>query len=52
MHRLVGIILLLSLSLPFGHPGTSRSQASGISTENARLAQDRLVVFEGFLRAT
>jgi hypothetical protein len=52
MHRIIGIIIALSLSLGFSHPSTAGSQPTDSSKENALLAQDRLVVFEGFLRST
>jgi hypothetical protein len=52
MHRRIGIFILLSLILSFSTPSRAGSQTSDLSNDKTFLAQNRLVVFEAFMRCT
>jgi len=51
MHRLIGIFILLSLFLTFSNPSRASSQTADLSNDNTFLTQNRLVVFEAFMRS-
>ncbi len=51
MHRLTGIFTLLLLFLTFSNPSRASSQMPDLSNGNTSLAQNRLVVFEAFMRS-
>ena len=52
MHRLTGIFTLLFLFLTLISPSSASSQTSGLTNDDASLTQNRLVVFEAFMRST
>ncbi len=52
MLRPIRILSLLSLILAFSVPGRARPTLADFSSGQAAPAQERLVVFEGFLRDT
>ena len=51
MVRFIGIFVLLSLVLTNGSQSGARSQTSDRSKDHAFLTQNRLVVFEAFMRS-
>ena len=52
MQRLVRIFILLSLCIAFSNPSRVVSQTYDLSDDIAPLTQNRLVVFEAFMRST
>jgi hypothetical protein len=50
MQRTIGISILLSLLLTFRTPSRASSQTADLSNDNISLMQNRLVVFEAFMR--
>ena len=50
MQRIIRISILLSLLLTCSNPGSASSQTANLSNNNTSLTQNRLVVFEAFMR--
>jgi len=50
MHRFTGIFILLFLFLTFNGPINASPQTSALINDNISLTQNRLVVFEAFMR--
>jgi len=50
MRRFTEISILLSLLLTFSSPSNASSQTADFAKDTASLTQNRLVVFEAFMR--
>jgi hypothetical protein len=51
MQRIVGIFVLLFSFVTLNNPSIAKSQTADLPDEPASLTQNRLVVFEAFMRS-